>query len=545
MKSIYKNLSYITIILIAFSLILSADDIHKAAASGDLELVNSFLEKNSKLLDAKDNEGNTLLHVACLNGKKNVVDFLISHDVDVNAKNNRGNPALHFAALGGSADIVEILLENGAEINAQDNRGFSALRFAVFRGFKDVVSLLVDKGADVNEQNTEWGGSLLHTACISNRINLIETLIAKGIDVQIMNDEGLTPLHLASNHGQNELCELLIGKGADVNFTDNGKDTPLHGAAWYGKMSTVELLLASGAQFNLRNTKRRTPFDNAIKRGHKEVAHLLQAKGAEKGLSVSEKAGKSGEIAKAKEGLKQPVKFTILYDNYLHKEGTKTDWGFSCLIEGTEKTILFDTGTQSEILLHNVKAMNVNLKEVEQIVITHDHGDHTGGLSDVLKLNPNVSVYLPVSFPYEFVRKVEMSKANVESVDEPEEICENVFLTGEMVGHAKEQSLIINTQKGLVIVTGCSHQGIVNVLKRSKEIMDKPIYLVFGGFHLGGTPDRTVQKIIQSFEELGVKKCGATHCTGDEAIGMFREAFGDNFIPMGTGKVFEIPEKIQ
>jgi 7,8-dihydropterin-6-yl-methyl-4-(beta-D-ribofuranosyl)aminobenzene 5'-phosphate synthase len=107
----------------------------------------------------------------------------------------------------------------------------------------------------------------------------------------------------------------------------------------------------------------------------------------------------------------------------------------------------------------------------------------------------------------------------------------------------KEQSLIINTQKGLVIVTGCSHQGIVNILKRAKEIMDKPIYLVFGGFHLGGTSDKTLQKIIQSFKELGVEKCGATHCTGDKAIGMFKEAFGEDYMPIGTGKVFEIPDE--
>jgi 7,8-dihydropterin-6-yl-methyl-4-(beta-D-ribofuranosyl)aminobenzene 5'-phosphate synthase len=537
---LFKNLCYATILFIFFSLILHADDIHIAAARGDLELVKSSLEKNQELLDAKDNEGNTLLHVACINGKQNVVEFLISQNVDVNEKNNMGNPTLHFAALGGSADIVEILLENGSEINARDNRGFSAIRFAVFRGFKDIVSLLADKGADVHEQNMEWGGSLLHTACLSNRIDLVDTLIAKGVDIQVTNSEGLTPLHLASNHGQNELCELLIAKGADVNLIDNGKDTPLHGAAWYGKMSTVELFLANSAQINPRNDKGRTPFDNAIKRGHEEVAVLLQAKGAEKGMSVNEVTGISGKIDKVKEGLKQPVKFTILYDNYLHREGTKTDWGFSCLIEGTEKTILFDTGTQPEILLHNVHEMNVDLKKVEQIVITHDHGDHTGGLSEVLKINPNVSVYLPASFPYEFVRKVEMLKAQVDSVDEPVEICENVFLTGEMMGHAKEQSLIINTQKGLVIVTGCSHQGIVNVLKRAKEIMDRPIYLVFGGFHLGGTPDRTLQKIIQSFEELGVEKCGATHCTGDKAIDMFKEAFGDNYLPMGTGNVIVV-----
>ncbi len=251
----------------------------------------------------------------------------------------------------------------------------------------------------------------------------------------------------------------------------------------------------------------------------------------------------ASDVAKTNAGLKKPVKFTILYDNYLHKDGTETDWGFSCLIEGTEKTILFDTGTQPNILMHNVKEMDVDLKKVKQIVITHDHGDHTGGLFEVLKTNPDVTVYLPASFPETFVRNVQQHKAQVKSVDDPVEICENVFLTGEMGVRIKEQSLIINTQKGLIIVTGCSHQGIVNVLKRAKEIMDKPIYLVFGGFHLGGTPNSALQKIIQSFEELGVEKCGATHCTGDKAIGMFKKAFGENYMPMGTGKVFEIPDE--
>ena len=133
-----------------------------------------------------------------------------------------------------------------------------------------------------------------------------------------------------------------------------------------------------------------------------------------------------------------------------------------------------------------------------------------------------------------------LKSAITRSDHDPVEICDNVFLTGEMGIQIKEQSLIINTQKGLVIVTGCSHQGIVNVLKRTKEIVDKPIYLVFGGFHLGGTPERTLQNIIQSFEELGVEKCGATHCTGDDAIAMFKKSFGENYMPMGTGNVFVV-----
>lgn len=244
----------------------------------------------------------------------------------------------------------------------------------------------------------------------------------------------------------------------------------------------------------------------------------------------------------ALEGTDMPLKFTILYDNYSHEQGTKPDWGFSCLIEGTEKVILFDTGTQPDILLHNVDHLSVDLKKVEKIVISHDHDDHMGALSDVLDRNPDVSVYLPVSFADKIVRSVEAKKARVVGVDEPVEICRNVYSTGEMGVAIKEQSLIINTKKGLIIVTGCSHQGIVNVLKRAKKVVDKPIYLVFGGFHLGEIPDAMVEEIIKNFKELGVEKCGATHCTGDRPIALFKKAFGENYVPMGTGKILKIEQ---
>ena len=74
------------------------------------------------------------------------------------------------------------------------------------------------------------------------------------------------------------------------------------------------------------------------------------------------------------------IKVTILYDNYIHTEGTKSDWGYSCLIEGTEKTILFDTGTKGDILMYNMRQLNIDPKKVDLVVISHEHGDHTGGL---------------------------------------------------------------------------------------------------------------------------------------------------------------------
>jgi len=248
---------------------------------------------------------------------------------------------------------------------------------------------------------------------------------------------------------------------------------------------------------------------------------------------------KQGDLGEEKGN---PIKFTILYDNYFYQEGTQTDWGFSCLIEGTEKTILFDTGTQGKILLHNVDQLDVDLKRLEQVVISHEHRDHSGGLSSVLEMNSDVQVYLPISFPEGFVRNVESKGAEVISVDKPLMICRNVYLTGEMGDRIKEQSLIVNTNKGLIIVTGCSHQGIVKVLKRAKEILDNSIYLVFGGFHLGGKSDEELQDIVRNFKEIGVMKCGATHCTGEKAIELFKKAYGENFVPMGTGRILKISD---
>ena len=232
--------------------------------------------------------------------------------------------------------------------------------------------------------------------------------------------------------------------------------------------------------------------------------------------------------------------FTVLYDNYIHKEGTKADWGFACLIEGGEKTVLLDTGTNPEILMHNIRMMNVNLQSIDAVVITHDHGDHTGGLGEVLKANPRVELYLPVSFAPKYARQVNSAETRVIAVEKPMDICPGMMTTGEMGTSIKEQSLILDSDRGLVIVTGCSHQGIVNILKRAKEVRDRPLYLVFGGFHLMQHTDDQVGDIIAEFKTMGVEKCGATHCTGDRQIALFKDAFADHYVPIGTGRILKI-----
>lgn len=236
------------------------------------------------------------------------------------------------------------------------------------------------------------------------------------------------------------------------------------------------------------------------------------------------------------------VTITILYDNYPFKEGLKTDWGFSCIIEGTEKTILFDTGTKSDILFHNIELLKVNTAGVELVALSHIHGDHTGGLSAFLEENNKVTVYVPNSFPDAFKKGVKDSGAEVVSVSEPVEICSGVHLTGEIMGPVNEQALILDTNKGLVVITGCAHPGIAGIVRRAKEVVKKDVRLVFGGFHLMNKSDAELKTIIGQFKDMGVQKVGATHCTGDRAIELFKQAYGENFIQMGVGKVIQIKD---
>lgn len=512
-----------------------------AIPEGHTEVFELLVNRGADI-NAKTNDGANLLHTTALYGQKNMAEILIGKGADVNRTSDDGTPPINYAAARGHREVLELLIDKGADVNAADDRGYTPLRISILLGQKEIVETLLARGADPNRKNDD-GATPLHDAATEGHAAPAELLIAHDAEVNAEDAEGHTPLHLAANHGHKDIVDLLVAKGVDVNVQDGGGDTALHGAAWKGDKEIVELLIVHRARISAKNNSGRIPLDNALRQGHTEISDLLMAKG---GSGMEDSAKRERKILAGKinqRGIQTPLKFTILYDNYLHKEGTKPDWGFSCLIEGAEKTILFDTGTNPEILMHNVEQLEVDLEKVEQIVISHEHYDHTGGLNGVLEKNHEVSVYLPVSFPYEFVRNVETRNAEVVSIDEPFEIRKNVYSTGEMGDQIKEQSLILNTDKGLVIVTGCSHQGIVAILKRAKELFDRPIHLVFGGFHLGAKSKAELEEIIRNFKEIGVERCGATHCTGDEAIGMFKKAFGENYVPMGTGKVFEVNKK--
>ena len=244
----------------------------------------------------------------------------------------------------------------------------------------------------------------------------------------------------------------------------------------------------------------------------------------------------SGEkFSSLDEGIDSPVTATIIYDNYVHTDGLKADWGYSILIEGAGKTILFDTGTNPKIFRENFEKMKLDASNIDEVFISHEHGDHFGGLHEFLSLNKEVKVVVPETFSERFISDYINECKALQLVSGPAQISRHLYTTGVMGEQIPEQALVLNTSKGLIVMTGCSHPGIIEMLNEIKETFGKDIYLVFGGFHLMMSSSKNIDKIIAEMKELGVQKCGATHCTGEKQIGWFREAFGENFVEMGVG----------
>lgn len=232
----------------------------------------------------------------------------------------------------------------------------------------------------------------------------------------------------------------------------------------------------------------------------------------------------------------------ILYDNNRFDPNLKLAWGFSCLIRGAEKTILFDTGGDGPTLLGNMAKLRVDPAEVDVVVLSHIHGDHTGGLVAFLGKNSRVIVYLPGSFPLGFKRLIMDTGGHLEVVTKGCELFPCIFTTGELGGGLQEQALAVKTTEGLVVVTGCAHPGISNIVQKAIEATgEDEVYLAVGGFHLGSASLSRLQSIAGELRRLSVKKVAPCHCSGDNARELFRNIFDGDFIEAGVGTKIELP----
>jgi len=224
---------------------------------------------------------------------------------------------------------------------------------------------------------------------------------------------------------------------------------------------------------------------------------------------------------------------TILVDNRTKLNNIRTEWGLSIHINTADFNILFDTGPSWKSLYENAQNLGIDLSEIDFIVISHWHRDHSGALSNLINFLESKGkefkvIVPPTSFSYPW-----MIEART-----PFTFSDNILTTGTLPEIIPEQSLILRSRQGPMVLVGCSHPGLDRILERVCSITgSKNIFAVIGGYHIGLAEARFVKEI---FEKFNVSMVGPCHCTSDDAIEFLKKAFGNRFIEIYTGKRLDI-----
>ena len=293
----------------------------QAVAQGHEDLMTLLLMYGADVNAERDNMGRTLLHRAALKGQKELLQLLLSHGADVNAKERGGRTPLFLALRQGRKEVLLPLLTHGADVNAKAKGGSTPLSLAINSGDIEIIELFLQDKANVI--------SVLSSVIRRGNNKLIEQIIGLGVDVNVRDKQGLTPLHYAvsSENPSKDITAFLIDNGAQVNIKDNEGMTPLMHAALKGYADMVVRLVDSGSNVNAKNKAGQTALDLAVEGNHREVIDLLR-----------EYKSKIPEVEPSSRG------------------SQSTDKGFQCPDTATKHN---DGNTTED----NIKTVNIEVKE--------------------------------------------------------------------------------------------------------------------------------------------------------------------------------------
>jgi len=279
-------------------------------------------------------------------------------------------------------------------------------------------------------------------------------------------------------------------------------------------------------------------------------------------------------------GQNKTITITTLVNDTANKS-FQSEHGLSFWIEYGDKRVLFDTG-QSNIVVKNAKLLDINLADAEAIVISHGHYDHTDGLAAVLNIARKANIYLhPEALKPKFsqkekgVRAIGMSDSTKQAIlrmagnkqvvgtKMPTEVSKGLFVTSripqitdfEDTGDSffvdencrkpdtfpDDQAFFFDSRKGLVVLLGCAHAGIVNTLHYAAKLSgENHIYAVIGGMHLLNASSERIERTIEAFRQYDVQKIGLAHCTGNKAVEKFKKAFPEQCFVCSAGMQIEL-----
>lgn len=270
---------------------------------------------------------------------------------------------------------------------------------------------------------------------------------------------------------------------------------------------------------------------------------------------------------------------TILVENTTPAPNLIGEYGFSCLVSVDDRRLLFDTGSDGA-LFHNSKALGVRLEEIEDLVISHGHFDHTGGILQLLEQYGNKRIYahsrlfLPRLFPLNNgkMKKIgspfnreELEKAGAKFIftDHYAQIVPGVYISGEVPrsndfedtggdfqvecnGHIEsdklqdDMALIIDHPEGLIIISGCAHSGLINTIAHACRMTGKTKILAYiGGTHLLNASPQRMDKTVAALKPYDIGKLIVAHCTGFYASARLYNEFGAMVIKGETGMRFK------
>ncbi len=236
--------------------------------------------------------------------------------------------------------------------------------------------------------------------------------------------------------------------------------------------------------------------------------------------------------------MEKELKITIVFDNVCGK-GLMCGWGFSCWIEYLGTHFLFDFGPSPKSLSFNIKALSLPYEKLFATFLSHLHIDHTGGLLGLPRRDLLYDLYISDAIDKKSKDNLFRMNIRVLEVSSLKEIRDNVYLSGPL-GTMNEQALFIKTKKGIVVITGCAHPGVVNIARVAKDLLSSKIYLILGGFHLIYTDRGKIEKIGDLLKELSVERIAPCHCSGDLAKKILKDKFSDSFLEVKAGDVIKI-----